>query len=156
LNVSHSEDFLRIRLNSLFEKHFFRRRVARGFSCKAILYNCRGWEEMQEQSMNETDKCILEKLRSLILERVRVHKIILFGSRARGDAAPDSDMDVLVILDETITPEVRDVVSDCAWKAGFDAGVVVASVVFTREEWEEGPEYHSPFVEAVRSEGIPV
>ena len=27
-------------------------------------------------------------------------KIILFGSRARGDARPDSDVDLLVVLDE--------------------------------------------------------
>lgn len=104
--------------------------------------------------MNDSDKTILEKFRSLLSERVRVDKIILFGSRARGDADPDSDMDVLVILDEPITPGVREAVSDCAWEAGFDAGVVVASVLFTREEWEEGPEYYSPLAEAVRSEGI--
>ena len=106
--------------------------------------------------MNDTDKIVLEKFRSLLLERVRVNRIILFGSRARGDAEPDSDMDVLVILDEQRTPEVREAVSDCAWEAGFDAGVVVASVVFTREEWEEGPEYYSPLAEAVRSEGVPL
>lgn len=106
--------------------------------------------------MNDTEKSILEKLRSLLSERVRVHKIILFGSRARGDAEPDSDMDVLVILDEPNTPAVRDAVSESTWEAGFEAGVLVASVVFTREEWEEGPGYYSPFAEAVRSEGIPV
>jgi len=33
---------------------------------------------------------------------------------------------------------------------------VVASVIFTREEWENGPEYYSPLAEAVRSEGIPL
>jgi uncharacterized protein len=106
--------------------------------------------------MNDSERSILENFRLLVSECVRVHEIILFGSRARGDAKPDSDMDVLVVLDEPITPAVRDAVSDCAWKAGFDAGVVVASLVFGREEWEEGPEFYSPFAEAVRSAGIPV
>lgn len=54
--------------------------------------------------MNETDKIVLKKFRSLLLERVGVDKIMLFGSRARADAEPDSDVDVLVILDEPRTP----------------------------------------------------
>lgn len=28
----------------------------------------------------------------------RLHRILLYGSRARGDAEPDSDIDVLVVL----------------------------------------------------------
>lgn len=35
-----------------------------------------------------------------------VHQIVLFGSRARGDAREDSDFDLLVIVDKA-TPEVR-------------------------------------------------
>lgn len=106
--------------------------------------------------MDDKDREILHRLKSLLQAKVKLHQVILFGSRARGDADPDSDMDVLVVLDEPRTREVRDAVSDCAWEAGFDAGVVVASVVFTREEWEDGPEYYSPLAEAVRSEGIPL
>jgi predicted nucleotidyltransferase len=37
----------------------------------------------------------------------------LFGSRARGDADPDSDMDVLVIVDD-LSPELEDYISECA------------------------------------------
>jgi len=106
--------------------------------------------------MDVRDRIILNRLKSLLQEKVKLHQVILFGSRARGDAEPDSDMDILVVLDEPRTREVRDTVSDCTWEAGFDAGVVVASVVFTREEWENGPEYYSPLAEAVRSEGIPL
>lgn len=31
----------------------------------------------------------------------RLHRVVLYGSRARGDAAPDSDVDVLVVLKPT-------------------------------------------------------
>jgi len=33
----------------------------------------------------------------------RLHAVVLFGSEARGDARPDSDIDVLVVL-ETLKP----------------------------------------------------
>ncbi|MBU0616808.1 MAG: nucleotidyltransferase domain-containing protein, partial [Planctomycetes bacterium] len=84
--------------------------------------------------MDDKEHDVLTRFKGLLQSRVRLHQVILFGSRARGDAEPDSDMDVLVILDEPRTPEVRSYVSDCAWEAGFEAGIVVASVVFSREE----------------------
>ena len=35
-----------------------------------------------------------------------------------------------------------------------DAGIVVAAILFTRDEWDNGPEHYSPLAEAVRSDGI--
>jgi predicted nucleotidyltransferase len=35
-----------------------------------------------------------------IVEAVHPLRIILFGSRARGDARPDSDLDLLVVMPE--------------------------------------------------------
>ena len=37
-----------------------------------------------------------------------VHDVLLFGSRARGDASPDSDYDVAVVLTGNLSPD-RDV-----------------------------------------------
>ena len=39
-----------------------------------------------------------------ICRRYRVAKLELFGSRARGDARPDSDVDVVVSFEEGYTP----------------------------------------------------
>ena len=39
-----------------------------------------------------------------ICRRYRVAKLELFGSRARGDARPDSDVDLLVTFEEGYTP----------------------------------------------------
>jgi uncharacterized protein len=106
--------------------------------------------------MNSTEKIVLEKFRGLLSKRLQVNKIILFGSRARGNAETDSDMDVLMILDEPVTTEVREAVSDCAWEAGVDHLIVVVPVVYSRDEWEEGPEQSSLLALAVQREGIGV
>ena len=52
--------------------------------------------------MNITEQNIIRKFRRLLAEKMRVDRIALFGSRVRVDAAPDSDMDLLVILLWTI------------------------------------------------------
>ena len=65
-------------------------------------------------------------------------------------------MDVLVVVEGTAGEDVRDYISDCAWEAGYREGILVVPVVFTRDEWENGPERHSLLAQAVAIEGVPV
>jgi predicted nucleotidyltransferase len=106
--------------------------------------------------MTAVEKAILDKFKSLLAKRLRLHKLILFGSRARGDADPQSDLDVLVILKRPVAEADRDYVSDCAWEAGLQHGIVVLPVVVDRRAWEKGPEHHSLLAQAVQRDGIPV
>jgi predicted nucleotidyltransferase len=39
----------------------------------------------------------------------RVRQVALFGSRARGEGGEDSDVDVLVVVDELAGPEAREI-----------------------------------------------
>jgi uncharacterized protein len=47
-------------------------------------------------SMNASDK-VLKRIVDIIVDSVSPNKIVLFGSRARGDARFDSDYDLLVV-----------------------------------------------------------
>jgi len=105
-------------------------------------------------AMSVLETRILDNFKALLAKGVSVHKVILFGSRARGDADPQSDLDVVVILEDGAGAEARAAVSACAWAAGFEHGIVVMPVVFTRAEWEEGPERESLLVKAVVAEGV--
>ena len=91
------------------------------------------------------------------LERARVpfSKILVFGSRARGDANPESDVDVLVVVDES-APSIRRTIRDAAWEEGFDSGVVLAPVVVTRDEFDRSPFSESMFVKNVLRDGIAI
>lgn len=100
------------------------------------------------------EKTILDKFKALLAERVKVYKLILFGSRARGDAGSSSDMDVLVILDGSPSEKDFDIVSDCAWTAGFEYGIVVVPVVYSRNEWENSPERYSLLAHAIEKDGV--
>lgn len=106
--------------------------------------------------MTAAERTILERFKGLVSERVAPHKLVLFGSRARGDADPDSDLDVIVVVEGHADQTNRDWISDCAWEAGFDSGIVIVPLVYGRAEWEQGPERHSLLVQAVEREGVPV
>ena len=41
-----------------------------------------------KSAMNKTEKIVLDRFKALLSERIGLHRLILFGSRARGDADP--------------------------------------------------------------------
>ncbi len=75
----------------------------------------------------------------LLVEAARPQQIILFGSRARGDAGPGSDFDLLVVL-PTVASRRRETARLLALLARhrIRADVVVASVGFF-ETWRDVP-----------------
>lgn len=54
----------------------------------------------------EDDPVLAEIVRRLV-EAYQPERIYLFGSRARGDAGPDSDYDLLVVVPDDAPPERR-------------------------------------------------
>lgn len=47
---------------------------------------------------------ILRSMTEIIVKEVKPRQVILFGSHARGNAAPESDVDLLIIEDEPFGP----------------------------------------------------
>lgn len=55
------------------------------------------------------DEPLLEEMVRRLVDAIDPDRIILFGSRARGDARPDSDVDLLVIKDSDEVPLRRSI-----------------------------------------------
>ena len=106
--------------------------------------------------MTEQEKQLAVHFKSLLMQRLHNLDVIIFGSRARGEADADSDLDVLVLSAEPENAATRTFVSDCAWEAGLGSGVVIAPLLIGREQWQYGLESVSLLAQAVRREGIPV
>jgi predicted nucleotidyltransferase len=80
--------------------------------------------------------------------------MLLFGSQARGDAEPGSDIDVLIVLQGPVNPG-EEIVRTGALTAALSLHHnVVLSRVFVSAEQFSGEQ--SPLLLNVRREGIPV
>ena len=52
-------------------------------------------------SQNDSINILINKMVDRIVNQFHPYKIILFGSHARGTAGPDSDIDLLIVMDWT-------------------------------------------------------
>lgn len=73
-----------------------------------------------------------------------VEEIIIFGSKARGTATADSDLDLLVVIREGDW-RLKDAVAQPGDHLAIGTDVVPSIIVLTREEWETHRERQAPF-----------
>ena len=79
----------------------------------------------------------------------------LYGSRARGDARPDSDWDVLAIVDKPrLSLKDRSNLQYPLWDKGLEIGEEINVFPYTRKQWEQGP--LTFFKHNVMTEGITI
>ena len=57
------------------------------------------------QAHSSNEEILLYQMVETIVREVSPETIILFGSRARGDARPDSDVDLLIVETEPFSPQ---------------------------------------------------
>ena len=103
--------------------------------------------------LTETDLRIVREFRRRLAAIVPVLDLRVFGSRVRGDAVPESDMDVFIEL-EKCTPSLRQRISEIAWEVGFEMDRVISTVVTTRDELENGAMGASPLILNIEREGV--
>lgn len=83
----------------------------------------------------------------------RVRQILLYGSRARGDAREGSDYDMLVVVDRR-TPEVRSSVLEVERRLMDRYSVLIATVLRSEEEWRDSQGF--PFARNIARESVPL
>jgi len=105
--------------------------------------------------MLDSERRIVEKFKQLVSKRVKVHEVRVYGSRARGDASEDSDLDVLIVVDQ-LNHEIDSFISDCAWEAGFPEDIVLIPIAITLATLENSPIRESVFIHNVYREGVGV
>lgn len=96
---------------------------------------------------------VLTRFRSAVTEisGERIERVILFGSRARGDAKPDSDYDIAVFLKDagTFTAETARLAA-VSTEILFDTGAVISAMPFPAGAYRE----RTGFMHELRKDGF--
>jgi uncharacterized protein len=92
----------------------------------------------------------IDSITAQLIEKYRPEKIILFGSAARGDAALDSDVDLLIIKSDT-PPFSADGIMEVS--SLIERDVPVDFLVYRPEEFEKRISLGDPFIGLILKEG---
>lgn len=104
--------------------------------------------------MSTKEKKVLNRIREVARQAVPKNgQAILYGSRARGDAHPGSDWDILILIDkERVSPEDYATVSFPFVNLGWDINEEINPILYTHNEWKSYD--FTPFYENVTHDGI--
>ena len=105
--------------------------------------------KIKERVMDKKLRLFIDGLKSEFKGSLK--KIILFGSRARGDYDDESDYDFILIFDK-LTPEIRKRLDDMIVDMLIEFGIVITDFTLTEEQLNEMR--YEPFIINAIKEGV--
>ena len=97
------------------------------------------------------DDPVLAEIVRRLVEAYQPERIYLFGSHARGEAGPDSDYDLMVVVPETASPERHG--SRLAYEVLWGVGTAADVLVWTKDAFAGQLHLRASLPSTIMSEG---
>jgi len=97
----------------------------------------------------------IKRLKEIVSGKYDLLDFVLYGSKASGCDTEESDIDVMIELEEE-TSDVRWDIYKMVADVNVDFGCLISPVLFGRRELEEGPMKESPIYKRIAAEGHPL
>jgi len=107
--------------------------------------------------LSDTEKIAVKTFVHDIREQFQdqILAVALFGSKARGDDDPESDIDLIVIADSE-DREFRSALWRIASKISLKYNVLISARIYSKKRWEKTCEIGLPISIAIINESIPL
>ncbi len=90
------------------------------------------------QYLSSQDQHALQELSTFIKEHWPQARLKVFGSKIKGTADEESDLDTLIELPLAITEEIRRGIIHRVFEINLAFGTNLSVLIVSREEWEQG------------------
>lgn len=104
----------------------------------------------------DNERVALAELKKRVQEKTAVEKVLVFGSVARGEATEESDLDVLILTEESVSYSEETSIFDIAFFVNLEYDTNISVVVIPKEKWESPVWSLLPLHQAIAKEGIAV
>jgi predicted nucleotidyltransferase len=88
--------------------------------------------------LKERDQQALEEAVQLLRSRFPIDRVILYGSKATGTDTPESDIDLLVLTDVSVSWRERDAITEALFDIELAHDVVISTLVVPNSDWVAG------------------
>jgi len=106
------------------------------------------------KNISESEKDILARCSDAIRSIEPSAEVILYGSRARGDAEPESDYDLLILTEGEVTLEREDLFRQRLFPIELETGAVLTVMLTGKDSWNS-PLYNvMPLYQNIRKDGL--
>ncbi len=107
--------------------------------------------------LSKNEKAWLRAYRNELTEAhpPQVERMLIYGSKARGEAGPDSDLDVLLIVRNEAAGQKRHL-RRIGYLLAAESDVVPSILAYTVDEWEKRKQSGSPFRRSVEKDKVQV
>jgi len=104
--------------------------------------------------MSVAQEELLAQVKAAILAIEPGAEVILYGSRARGEAEPDADWDLLILLDGSVDADRITRTRRRVYEVEWETDEVLSTIVESREVWNGPLSLPTPFYRNVEREGV--
>lgn len=105
--------------------------------------------------MFKKDKDILKAIVEEFSADKRILKVIIYGSRVRGDYKGTSDLDMLVLVDKK-DRSIKNKILSIVYYYELQTDISFGIAIFSLEEMKFNERLGSPFIESIKKEGITI
>ena len=109
---------------------------------------------LDEISLSEKDREAVEAATTILREQFPVERVVLFGSKVRGDDDIESDIDLLVLTRRRMSRQEQDQITSALFDLQLELEVVISTLVVPTEEWEHGLYQVLPIRHEIDREGV--
>ena len=88
--------------------------------------------------LRQNDQRALEAASKILRERFPVARLVLFGSKVRGDDDEDSDIDLLILVDTEVDTALRQRIREVLDALRREMDVSFGEMIVAVKEWDEG------------------
>lgn len=106
--------------------------------------------------MTNSHTDLLNRCKKIVLGIIPDSQIVLYGSRARGDAGTDSDFDLLVLVNGPVDWKIERLLGNRLYDLELETGKILSLQVISRDKWDSPLFQAMPFRKNVEREGITI
>jgi predicted nucleotidyltransferase len=111
-------------------------------------------KELADLSLSPNLRTALQALRRQLAADFDIDRLVLFGSVAWGRPDEESDVDLLIVLNDKVNLETEDSISRAVFDVNLKYDTNLSELIVDRETWDYGLASAMPIHEEIEKRGI--